>query len=105
MYTILEAMVKIVSFSLVLYGLWLLVGSPFLQSEIESLFRKWKRKRKIRRLQELNTIKEEKEKNAIIQHLELLINSVSKKEKKSVFNFIFLIIIIFLVTFTILISD
>ncbi|PTY84216.1 hypothetical protein B5V91_14320, partial [Heyndrickxia sporothermodurans] len=63
MYTILEAMVKIVSFSLVLYGLWLLVGSPFLQSEIESLFRKWKRKRKIRRLQELNTIKEEKEKN------------------------------------------
>lgn len=95
MYTILEAMVKIVSFSLVLYGLWLLVGSPFLQSEIESLFRKWKRKRKIRRLQELNTIKEEKEKNAIIQHLELLINSVSKR-KKSVFNFIFLIIIIFL---------
>lgn len=103
-YGFIEALVRIIFFIMALYGLWLCV-SPILQPEIQQGFRKWKRKRKIRRLQELNYVnKQEKKKNAIHKHLEMLLESVSKNSSSNVFNFVLLTIMIFLVSFTVLIT-
>lgn len=105
MYSIIEGLIKIVFFCFALYGLWRMV-SPFLQGQLEFTFRNWKRKRKIRRLHDLNhhITKSEKEKPAFIQHLELLLNSVSKSEKNNVMNFLILTSLIFMITFIVLIN-
>ncbi|WP_019156870.1 hypothetical protein [Robertmurraya massiliosenegalensis] len=104
MFEVLEILLKIVSYSLAIYGLWLLIGSPFLQNELEKGFKKWKRNRRLKRLNELNKTEDSKKSNTqnpIFQHLELLLNAISKKEEKAnVFNFLFLIGVIFSVSIT-----
>jgi hypothetical protein len=85
------------------YGLWVLLGQPFLKLSIESGLRKWRRKRSIKRLNQLNdTSNVEKhsiEKSKIYNHLHLLITSTKKGERNiSVTNFLIITSIIFLVT-------
>nr|WP_173026345.1 hypothetical protein [Aeromonas sp. Ne-1]AKO69657.1 hypothetical protein [Aeromonas sp. Ne-1] len=104
MYTLIQILVKIIGFSFFLWGLWLLIGSPYLKKEIQSSFRNSQRKRRLRRFNELNNINDKKkESNQLYKHIELLLNSLSKKEKSPV-NFFVLTLLIFLVTFIVLIN-
>ncbi|MEQ2529097.1 hypothetical protein WMO40_20695 [Bacillaceae bacterium CLA-AA-H227] len=107
MYQILEVLIKIISYSLAIYGLWLLFGSPFLQGEIEAGYKNWKRKQRIKRLYQLNKVgnsKKESDTNPLFQHLELILNAVSKNGKVSAFNFVFLTVLIFTISMGALIS-
>lgn len=102
MFLLLETVVRIVSYCMFLYGLWVLIGEPFLKESIESVYKNWKRKRKIKRLDELKITKQENvERTKIISHIELLLNSISIKSKNFInaYNFIALTGIIFITTF------
>lgn len=100
LYILLEFIFKATGYSLALYALWLLIGSPFLQTHIQSGFRNWKRKRQIKRIRELTNVQQvEREKNAIFQHIEIILMSISKGNKEAnVGNFIALTTIILVIS-------
>ncbi|HZH60508.1 MAG TPA: hypothetical protein VEY70_13220 [Metabacillus sp.] len=99
MYSILEAIAKVIGYSCFFYGLWLLVGG-FLQGHIERGIRAWKRKREIKRLNQLIDIRENnKEKGAIYKHLELLLGSLKSNKSVNVYNLMMLSATIFITTF------
>lgn len=97
LYIMIEFLFKTIGYSLAMYALWRLIGSPFLQSHIEAGIRQYKRKRQIKRMHQLNVIDHaSKDKGPIFQHLELILSSISKAEKDpNVGNFIALTVIIF----------
>lgn len=99
-YTLLEAVVKIIGNIIILYSLWVIV-SPFLEGYLKNGYRNYKRKRKIKRIKELNVVeKSDKETGAIFKHLDLLLSSLNRNSNQaSVTNFILLISIVFLTTF------
>jgi hypothetical protein len=99
LYILIEATVKIITYSTFCISLWLLV-SRFLTDYIKSGYRGYKKSRQIKRLNELNnTQKIVENQNVIIKHLELLLSSLSKKQNPlAVLNFILLSSIIFITT-------
>ncbi|MCM3032959.1 hypothetical protein ACWCQ1_51340 [Streptomyces sp. NPDC002144] len=98
---IIELVFKIIGYSLFVYGLWLLVGVPFLSDYIETEIKKLKRKRAIKRLKDLNNTEYEDESHSkLYEHIELTLSSLQKKHgRNQVFNFFFLTCIIFVVSF------
>jgi len=99
-----EAISKILGYSLFFYGLWALLGAPFLQGELEKNFRRWKNRREIKRWEEVHqTAKKNYEVHPFVKHLELLLSSISKNSKNvNVFNFLFASMLIFVITVTVL---
>ncbi|MBU8732497.1 hypothetical protein KM915_20835 [Cytobacillus oceanisediminis] len=85
--------------------MWILLA-PVIRPSLENGYRNWRKKRHIKRLHELNevtNVKEHKEKSKIYNHLDLLLSSMQKGEREvNVFNFVFLKVIIFLITGTIM---
>ncbi|MGW9048483.1 hypothetical protein ACWGQL_39135, partial [Streptomyces lydicus] len=68
---IIELVFKIIGYSLFVYGLWLLVGVPFLSDYIETEIKKLKRKRAIKRLKDLNNTEYEDESHSkLYEHIE-----------------------------------
>lgn len=101
---LLEVVFKIVGYSLFIYGLWRLVGEPFLSEVIEIELKKLKRKRAIKRLKQLNvTSNDEVNQSKLYEHIELTLSSLNKKHgRNQVFNFIFLSCVILVVSFAFL---
>lgn len=99
--TILQIFIKIIGYSAFFYGMWMIVA-PILKPSLENNYHRWKRKRYIKRLNELNDIsreEEDKERGKIFLHLEMLLASMQKESKDAnVFNFVFLMAIIVLIT-------
>lgn len=105
--SVIDVSIKLVSYSLILYGLWLLVGAPFLSMQLAQSIRRYKRKRRVKRIQELATLKDQREPTAhskLYGHLQLVLSSVKKKDNESaVSNFLFLCLTIFGVSFVLLV--
>lgn len=100
LYTFLGAIVKIIGYSMFLYSLWMIV-SPYLENYFKGGYRKFRRRREIKRIQELNKVEgTEKEKGSLNKHIDLLLSSLYKKGNYlNVGNFFLLLAILFLTTF------
>jgi len=106
-FTVIDLSCKLVSYSLIIYGIWMLVGAPYLTPELAEGYRKYKRKKRVRRIHELAAIKEKSKHPSVhtklYRHLELVLLSINQSEKPvNVFNFIFLSVTIFSVSFVLL---
>lgn len=99
-----EALVKIIGYSMFFYSTWLLVGEPLLKQTLNDELRNWRKKRRIKRLIELNNINNTNNKRTFIfLHLDYLLGSINKRHKEDkVFNFIFLSTVILLITTSVL---
>lgn len=106
---VIDIAIKLVSYSLILYGLWLLVGAPFLSAELSHGMIMYKKNRRVKRIQGLAARKDRSEQKAhsrLYRHLELILSSVKKKEQDTaVFNFLFLCATIFGVSFILLLMS
>jgi len=96
---LLEDLVKIALYCIMFYSLWILVG-PMLRSSLDSSYRHWKRTRHIKRLSELNQTEIQKKRDFFVfRHLEILLTSLKKESSTSnVYNFLFLSLLIFVIT-------
>jgi hypothetical protein len=99
-----ELIFKILGYSFVVYGLWLIV-SPLLNPIIQEELIKMRRKRRNKKLKELNDIRKVDTKRSFIyNHLELVLFAVKKRpSKNTVGNFIFLSAALFLISSTFLV--
>ena len=97
--TILTFLMKGIAYTLIFYGLWLMIGEEFYNFYVKQGINYYKYKRRIKRLQELDKEKkdEPKKNNVLINHLEILLLSTRKSKNPSVSNFIMLSIILFIV--------
>lgn len=101
--TVLEVIFKAIGYSTIIYALWLLVGESFYNTYVKSGIRQYQNKKRIKRLRELEKeVSHDKKHSHLVEHLEILLTSVSGKGNVNVTNFIMLTIIIFLVTSVIL---
>lgn len=98
LYSILEVVMKSVGYLLFIYGLWLFF-QDYLVKQFVSNYRNWKRKRQIKRIEELQVEGNHKKnrKSNLHEHIELVISSVSNKKDVSVINFYVFSILSFLV--------
>lgn len=102
--------VKIIGYTLILYGIWLLVGQYVIGNAFLYIQQDIQRKRYVKRLNRIGDLKfEEKIKDASIfqNHIEKLLQSVSKKsieerKRTAVNNFYILSLFLFSVSFMIL---
>lgn len=99
---IVEVLSKVIGYSCFFYGLWKLIGEPFLSVYIKTGFRNLKRRKRVKLLAEINKENHEVKRSVIYKHLELTLSSISKKGQGSVGNFLFLVSIIFVVSETVL---
>lgn len=99
MFSILDIIMRIIGYVLVITGLWLLVGQPFLIAEIKRLSRSLKRKRTIKLTQKEQ--KTEKKNSMFQEHIHYMMLSLGKSSK-SVGNFYFLSFTIFITSFMII---
>lgn len=101
LFTVIDLTCKLISYSLIIYGLWLLVGAPFLSLEMAEGLRKFKRQKRVRRIQELSALKENHSKghSKLYRHLEMILLSIHQNGKSAnVFNFLFLTLMIFTIS-------
>ncbi|HET7628047.1 MAG TPA: hypothetical protein VFK44_06610 [Bacillales bacterium] len=107
LYVLINVVVKLIAYSMMIYGLWLLVGAPFLAAQFSEGFYRYKRRRRARRIQELAALKEKNETKThsrFYRHLELILSSVKKNyQETAVFNFLFLTAILFGVNFILMV--
>lgn len=106
METLINVLVNLLCSILYFYGVWLLLDTTSLPNDIESIYRNYRRKRKIKRLHELSDVtKVERDRSAWYLHIEMLINSMDKEGNKSPYNFIILQALIGVMTFYVLIIN
>ncbi len=99
---IVEILVKVLGYTLVLYGVWRLIGQYIVANTIKMLYRDFKRSRYSKRLHQVNKNDEKKPKriNYFHEHIRLVLLSLSKtrSEKVNVLNFYVLSLFLFGVT-------
>ena len=80
---ILDIAFKITGYSIIMYGLWLLVGDRFLTDVIDARYKTLKRRRAIKRLKELNETDETvKKRSRLYEHISLTLSSLNKTKQQ-----------------------
>lgn len=105
-----EVLVKVLGYTLILYGIWMLVGQYVIGNAFLYIQQDIQRKRYVKRLNrigELGTEQNEASTNMFHEHIEKLISAVKSKDtgekkKNSVINFYILSLFLFAVSFMIL---
>lgn len=99
LYLFIEVLFKGVGYSMILYAFWLIVGNSFYNTYVKASLRNFQKRRRIKRLRELEREIEKPEKeSSISKHLEVVLRSIGKSENVSVSNFVMLSLIIFIVS-------
>lgn len=105
-----EVLVKVIGYTMILYGIWLLVGQYVIKKAFQYIYQDVKRRRYIKRLNRINTLNfeaREKPSSLFHEHIEKLILSVQRKSGNSkqqnpTLNFYIISLFLFSVSFMIL---
>lgn len=104
-----DVLVRIIGYTMILYGIWLLVGQYVIADAITYISQDIKRRRYIKRLNRINKVDtyEEKEKSFFHAHIQTLMNAVNKKNDKSLLknepiNLYILSLFLFSITFSLI---
>ena len=99
--SIAEVIVKIIGYTLILYGIWNLIGQYFIIKSVHYITQYVKRKRYLRRLNrvQIELEDDDTEESFLNQHIKILLMSINRKKKGEPINFYILSLFIFGVTF------
>lgn len=75
LFNTIDLLFKFMSYSMIIYGLWLLTGAPFLVAGKDWGLRRYRRFRRVRKARELASLQDTKHRSRLFLHLELILSS------------------------------
>lgn len=104
-----DVLVRIIGYTMILYGFWLLAGQYVIADAVTYISQDIKRRRYVKRLNRISKVNtyEEKDNSLFHKHIQMLMNAVNKKSESSILrneplNFYILSLFLFSITFMIL---